>query len=126
MVDHADREETRQSQRPWLLRAEQSHVNALLRCLRWRGDANAYPERVIVDVAYSSTYFPADPLHEGQGRALAYQQGVSSPVRELMSAKGLDRAAAEAEVRENLRLSRELGVIGPAAAPAQTAPADGE
>lgn len=114
MVDRADREEARIAQRPWLERAEQSFLRALLMVLRQRGDLNRYPERAFVDVEYRSSYYPADPLHEAQARSEAYRNATSSPIRAIMQERGFSRAAAEAEWRMNMRINREAGLMDPA------------
>lgn len=115
-VDYADRAELRASQRPSLEAMEGGFAAALLAVLRWRGDVNGYPPSVAVEVEYREPQWPADLLHYGQERALAYQAGRGSPVRDVME-HGATEEQALARVKQNRAWNQELGIL---AAPAAT------
>lgn len=121
-VDYADRSELRAAQRHELERAEGGFANALLRVLRWRGDANQYPEAVAVEMEYREPQWPADLLHYGQERALAYASGRGSPVRDAME-HGMTEAEAIEHVRQNLQWNRDLGIVPGPNAPGAVDPA---
>ena len=105
--DARDREEAKARYLPVFADVEQDLVRLIAAVLNLTEPVQI-PDGVVVEVQYSSTDQPVDPLHESQALAADIALGIKSRVDLVAQRDGLTRAAALAKIKANLAERLEL------------------